>query len=58
MEEYFNKLFNELPTWRIQSFLDRMQDFKKQCSTNQEEDYIRQGIFAAQTELISREMSK
>lgn len=55
MEEYFNNLFKEEETWRIQSFIDKMKDFKLQCTTNQQEDFIRKGLFAAQRILAERQ---
>lgn len=55
MEEFIKSLFKSEDIWRLKSFVDKMENFKEQCTTNQQEAFIREGYFIAKKMLVERE---
>lgn len=46
-QKEFDSLFEGCSKERIEWFIDKMEQFYQECSTNQQGDFIRQGIFGA-----------
>ena len=55
MDKFIQDLFKGEEDWRLISFIDKMEDFKRDCFTNQQEEFIRGGLHAAKALLQRRE---
>ena len=51
MKEYFEELFRNAEQWRVEAFLNRMKDYKRDCTLNEQEDFIKNGIYYAELKL-------
>ena len=54
MEEFVFNLFHDQETWRLQAFIDKMKSFKRECTINQEESFIKAGLHYAEKMLAER----
>ena len=51
MKEYFEELFKNTEQWRVESFLNKMKDHKRNCTLNEEESFIKSAIYYAESKL-------
>lgn len=47
MKKFIKDLFKGQEEWRLDSFIAKLEDFRRNCSTNEQEIFIRAGLFIA-----------
>jgi hypothetical protein len=58
MEQYFNQLFAGQSRESINSFMELMRTLRDKCETEIQDDYIREGMRAARTQLHRMEAAE